>query len=145
MREDSPPGAQPTGVNGGVTPSATATLSSRLPFTPDWTTHVGMSYDFTLGNGWTITPRIDSSYTGGQYFDAGNSAEISQVGGVTIWNGSVSVLSPDSKWRVSLNGQNLGDKLYKVAGTSSLTTASGYAEVIYARPRTVSLSSTYRF
>jgi iron complex outermembrane receptor protein len=135
----------PPGAIGGVTPSETANLNSRLPFTPEWTTHLGMSYDFTLDNGWTITPRIDSSYTGGQYFDAGNSAEISQVGGTTIWNGSVSLLSPDSKWRVALNGQNLGDKLYKVAGTSSLTTASGYAEVIYARPRTVSLTASYRF
>src|SRR5690606_33371999 len=66
---------------GAVTPTATATLSSRLPFTPEWTTHWGVSYAFPLANGWTVTPRLDSSYTGAQYFDAGNSAEISQMGG----------------------------------------------------------------
>jgi iron complex outermembrane receptor protein len=130
---------------GAVTPTATATLSSRLPFTPEWTTHWGISYEFPFANGWTLTPRLDSSYTGGQYFDAGNSAEISQMGGVTIWNGSVTLLSPDSKWRIALKGQNLGDKLYPVAGTSSLSTSSGYAEVIYARPRALSLSATYNF
>ena len=37
------------------------------------------------------------------------------------------------------------DKLYPVAGTSSLTTSSVYAEVIYARPRTLSLTASYRF
>ena len=53
--------------------------------------------------------------------------------------------SPDAKWRVALNGQNLGNKRYPVAGTSSLSTSSGYAEVIHARPRALSLSATYSF
>jgi iron complex outermembrane receptor protein len=133
------------GAIGGTTPSAIANLDSKLPFTPDWTTHIGIAYNFAFGNGWVITPRLDTSFTGGQYFDAGNSAEISQTGGVTLWNGSIAAESPDGNWRVALNGQNLGDKLYRVAGTSSLTTASGYAEVINARPRTLSLSAQYRF
>jgi iron complex outermembrane receptor protein len=130
---------------GSVSPTATATLASRLPFTPDWTTHLGVAYSFPFSNGWTLTPRIDSSFTGAQFFDAGNSAEIAQRGGVTLWNGSIALESPDSKWRIALNGQNLGDKLYSVAGTSSLTTSSGYAEVVYARPRTLSLTAAYNF
>jgi hypothetical protein len=32
-----------------------------------------------------------------------------------------------------------------VAGTSSLTTASGYSEIIYSRPRSVTLSATRNF
>ena len=130
---------------GSVSPTATATLSSRLPFTPEWTTHLGVSYDVVFSNGWTLTPRIDTSYTGAQFFDAGNSVEVSQMGGVTIWSGSLALESPDSKWRISANGQNLGDKLYPVAGTSSLSTSSGYAEILYARPRTFSLTASYRF
>jgi hypothetical protein len=31
------------------------------------------------------------------------------------------------------------------AGTSSLSISSGYAEVIYVRPRALSLSATYSF
>ncbi len=130
---------------GSVSPTATATLASRLPFTPEWTTHTGVSYQFLLANGWSVTPRIDASYTGAQFFDASNSVEISQMGGVTLWSGSVAMESPDAKWRIALNAQNLGDKLYPVAGTSSLSTSSGYAEILYARPRTLSLSATYRF
>jgi iron complex outermembrane receptor protein len=130
---------------GAVIPSATANLGSRLPFTPEWQTHLGVSYAFTLPSGWRLVPRVDMSYTGAQFFDAGNSVEIAQNGGFTLWNGSVALESEDSRWRFALNGSNLGDKLYPVAGTSSLTTSSGYAEIIYARPRTLSLSVTRNF
>jgi iron complex outermembrane receptor protein len=130
---------------GVVTPTATANLDSRLPFTPDWTTHLGISYEFSIPNGWTLTPRLDSSFTGAQFFDAGNSVEIAQNGGVTLWNAAVALESPDARWRIALNAQNLGNKLYPVAGTSSLSTSSGYAEIVYARPRALSLTASYGF
>jgi iron complex outermembrane receptor protein len=44
-----------------------------------------------------------------------------------------------------LSGANLTDELYPVAGASSLTTASGYAEIIYARPRNFWLTFTADF
>ena len=64
---------------------------------------------------------------------------------MTLVNASFTLASEDSKWRFVLSGNNLTDELYPVAGTSSLTTASGYAEIIYARPRTVALSATLNF
>jgi len=130
---------------GPVTPTATATLSSRLPFTPEWQGHLGMSYSFHVGSKWLLTPRADLSYTDSQFFDAGNSPEIAQNEAVTLLNASVALESEDEKWRFVLSGNNLTDELYPVAGTSSLTTASGYAEIIYARPATVSLSATRSF
>jgi iron complex outermembrane receptor protein len=130
---------------GPVTPTATATLDSRLPFTPEWQGHFGMSYDFVLGNDWRLTPRADVSYTAEQFFDAGNSVEIAQTEDVTLVNASFTLASGDDKWRFMLSGFNLTDELYPVAGTSSLTTASGYAEIIYARPRNVTLSATWSF
>jgi iron complex outermembrane receptor protein len=57
----------------------------------------------------------------------------------------VAFASDDDKWRIVLAGSNLTDEDYPVAGTSSLTTASGYAEIIYARPRSVQLSVTRNF
>ncbi len=129
---------------GPVTPTATATLSSRLPFTPEWQGHVGASYGFHVGE-WTLTPRVDVSYTAQQYFDAGNSVEIAQTDDVTLLNASLTLASSDDKWRFMLSGVNLTDELYPVAGTSSLTTASGYSEIIYARPLSWSLSATWSF
>jgi len=130
---------------GPVTPTATATLSSRLPFTPEWQGHLGMSYAFHVGSNWSLTPRFDLSYTDAQFFDAGNSPEIAQDEAVTLLSASLALASEDDKWRFVLSGNNLTDELYPVAGTSSLTTASGYAEIIYARPPTVSLSVTRNF
>jgi iron complex outermembrane receptor protein len=130
---------------GPVTPTATATLSSRLPFTPEWQGHLGMAYTFHPGSNWALIPRVDVSLTDAQFFDAGNSPEIAQDHAVTLINASVTLASDDDKWRFVLGGNNLNDELYPVAGTSSLTTASGYSEIIYARPPTVSLSVTRNF
>jgi iron complex outermembrane recepter protein len=130
---------------GPVTPTATATLSSRLPFTPEFQGHVGMSYTFHPGANWLLTPRVDVSYTDEQFFDAGNSPEIAQDEAVTLIGASVALASADEKWRIVLGGTNLTDELYPVAGTSSLTTASGYSEIIYARPRSLTLSVTRNF
>jgi len=129
---------------GPVTPTATATLDSSLPFTPEWQGHVGFSYAFRLGGGWSLTPRADVSYTASQYFDAGNSVEIAQNDDVTLVNVAL-MLDSNDKWRFMLSGVNLTDELYPIAGTSSLTTASGYAEIIYARPRSWSLTATRTF
>jgi len=130
---------------GPVTPTATATLSSRLPFTPEWQGHFGASYSFHPGSAWSLTPRVDVSYTDSQFFDAGNSPEIAQDDAITLINASLTLSSDDDKWRFALSGTNLTDEDYPVAGTSSLTTASGYAEIIYARPRSVALSVTRSF
>jgi len=130
---------------GPVTPTATATLNSSLPFAPEWQGHLGLSYAFHVGNDWHLTPRADVSYTASQFFDAGNSVEIAQTDSVTLLNASLTLASGDDKWRFMLSGVNLTDEQYPVAGTSSLTTASGYAEIIYARPRSWSLSGTWSF
>jgi iron complex outermembrane receptor protein len=127
---------------GAVTPTAVATLASRLPFTPEWTAHLGASYTFRFGDGWRLTPRVDLSYTDNQFFDAGNSPEIAQED-VTVLNAGLAL--EHGRWRVALNIYNLTDELYPVAGTSSLTTASGYAEIIYARPRNFTLSASMNF
>jgi iron complex outermembrane receptor protein len=129
---------------GPVTPTATATLDSSLPFTPERQGHLGVSYAFHLGGGWSLTPRADVSYTGSQFFDAGNSVEIAQNDDVTLVNAAL-MLDSNDKWRLMLSGINLTDELYPIAGTSSLTTASGYAEIIYARSRSWSLTATRTF
>jgi iron complex outermembrane receptor protein len=124
---------------GIVVPTSVATLNSTLPFTPEWQASLGVSYDFHLPNSLTLTPGVNISYTTEQYFDAGNSPEIAQLDDVTIVNGSLVLAGDTQRWRLTLRGDNLTDELYPVAGTSSLTTASGYAEIIYARPRSFSL------
>jgi len=130
---------------GSVTPTSVATLDSTLPFTPEWQVSLGVGYDFHLPNTMTLTPRLDMSYTDEQFFDAGNSPEIAQSDAVTVLNGSLTLVGGADRWRLALRGDNLTDELYPVAGTSSLSTSSGYAEIIYARPRSFSLQFTADF
>lgn len=130
---------------GPVTPTAVATINSDLPFAPEWQIHLGMSYTLHPTQSLTLTPRVDVSYTDSQFFDAGNSVNIAQNDAVTAVNGSLSLAPEDQRWRLTLSGNNLTDELYPVAGTSSTTTASGYAEIIYARPRNFWLTLGYEF
>jgi iron complex outermembrane recepter protein len=119
-------------------------LGNDLPFAPRWQGHLGASYAFHAGS-IAITPRVDASYQGRAFFDATNTVEIAQLGGYSILNASVNVASDSNTWKVVIGVNNLNDKIYRVAGNSSLTTGSGYAEVAYARPREVFGSVTYSF
>jgi iron complex outermembrane receptor protein len=109
-------------------------VGNALPFAPDEQAHIGIAYDATPGR-LVVTPRIDVSYTSKTFFDATNTPEIAQLDDFTVVNASV-VLAPSSgNWRLTLGVNNATDELYAVAGNSSLTTGSGYAEIAYARPR----------
>jgi iron complex outermembrane receptor protein len=78
---------------------------------------------------------VDGSYQTKTFFDATNTAEIAQLADITVLNASVALTQPDGRWRLTLGVNNATDKLYPIAGNSSLTTGSGYAEIAYARPR----------
>lgn len=109
-------------------------VGNDLPYAPRWQTHLGAEYAFAAGSV-TVTPRVDMSYQGRTYFDATNTTQIAQLGGYTLYNGSVVIAPQAGAWRLTLGVNNAGDKVYRVAGNSSLSTGSGYAEVAYARPR----------
>jgi len=106
-----------------------------LPYAPKWQGHLGLSYAVHAAS-WSITPRLDAAYQSTTYFDATNTPEIAQIGGYTVLNGQI-VLRREAgaRFSVTLGGNNLTDKLYRIAGNSSLSTGSGYAETAYARPR----------
>jgi iron complex outermembrane receptor protein len=109
-------------------------VGNMLPFAPRWQGHFGMAYTARAGS-LRITPRVDASYQSRTFFDATNTPQIAQLGGYTVLNASL-VVAPDvGPWRITLGVNNATDKLYAVAGNSSLSTGSGYAEIAYARPR----------
>src|SRR5690606_20137248 len=126
-------------------PGATATITpdNSLPFTPRLQANLGLAYRFPLSNGWSLTPRLDASFTDKQYFDAGNTEITAQQESVTVTNLSL-VLDSGSRWRAMLFVENLTDELYPVQGNASLATL-GYAEIIYARGRNVQASVSFEF
>jgi iron complex outermembrane receptor protein len=117
---------------------------NRLPFAPEWQGHVGIEYSAHAGN-LVITPRVDASYQDTTYFDATNTPEIAQLDNVTTVNAIVALSSDGGPWKVIVGVSNATDELYPVAGNSSLTTGSGYAEIAYARPREWFANFQYEF
>ena len=105
-----------------------------LPYAPEWQGHVGIGYTAHAGK-LEIAPRIDASYQERTFFDATNTPEIAQNDDVTTLNLQVQLRGADSAWRFTAGMNNVTDELYPIAGNSSLSTGSGYAEIAYARPR----------
>jgi len=119
-------------------------VGNALPFAPRWQGHVGISYTAHMST-LLLTPRVDASYQSRTFFDATNTPQIAQLGGYTVLNASF-VVGPDGgPWQVTLGVNNATDKLYAIAGNSSLSTGSGYAEVAYARPREYFGTISYSF
>jgi iron complex outermembrane recepter protein len=107
---------------------------NTLPFAPEFQGHVGIEYAAHVGSV-VITPRVDASYQDTTFFDAINTREIAQLDSVTTVNAQLQIGSEGGPWRVIMGVNNATDELYPIAGNSSLTTGSGYAEIAYARPR----------
>ena len=129
-----------------VVPGTTATVgpNNSLPFTPDTSASIGVGYDFHFG-GLTLTPRVDVNHTAPYFFDAANSIEVAQTDEVTTVNANLTLRNEEGGWKARLSVFNATDELYPVMGNSSMTTASGYAEIIYARPRNITVSFEKEF
>jgi iron complex outermembrane receptor protein len=120
-------------------------VGNFLPFAPEWQVHLGLSYEGHIG-GIAVKPRVDASFQPTTFFDATNTPEIAQLDDVTTVNASLRFSrGAASPWHLTLGVNNATDEVYPVAGNSSLTTGSGYAEIAYARPREWFATLQYEF
>ncbi|HEV8444348.1 MAG TPA: TonB-dependent receptor [Steroidobacteraceae bacterium] len=119
-------------------------VGNTLPFAPQWMGHLGLQYTARAGH-LEFVPRVDGSYQSKTFFDATNTPEIAQLKDVTRLNASLVVRDAENKWRITAGVNNLTDETYEIAGNSSLSTGSGYAEVAYARPREWFMNAQYDF
>lgn len=124
-------------------PGATATVApgDDLPFTPDYQANFGLSYAIPLG-GATLTPRVDGSYTSKITFITG-SIPLIEEDGYFVGNASLT-LKLDNGIELSGGVTNLFDERYLIQGNASLATL-GYAERIFARPRSWYVQVSGRF
>jgi len=119
-------------------------VGNTLPFAPKYQGHFGIAYTAHTSS-LQITPRLDLSYQDRTFFDVINTPEIAQLDSVTVLNASVVIAPSDGPWSVTLGINNATDEVYPIAGNSSLTTGSGYAEIAYARPREYFGLVSYKF
>jgi iron complex outermembrane recepter protein len=131
---------------GGAAPtSIPVTLNSQLAYVPEWQGSAALEYTAHLGANLQLATRGEVIYTGAQFFDTGNTVAIAQNDDVTTYNLSFVLRRDDQPWRLRLAVKNLSDEIYPIAGNSSLTTGSGYAEIAYNRGREAVLSLSTDF
>jgi len=121
------------------------TTDSALPYTPSFQGNAAISYTAEIGSHFELTPRVEVIHTAHQFFDAGNTVEIAQNDDVTRLNIGLTLENVDDGWTLRAGVQNVTDEVYPIAGNSSLTTGSGYAEIAYNRGREAQVSFTKRF
>lgn len=117
---------------------------NKLPYAPKWQAHAGVAYTAHAGS-LGITPRVDATYQSRTYFDASNTPEIAQLDSYTVYNATVTIRPDEQAWRVTLGVNNATNEVYPIAGNSSLTTGSGYAEIAYSKPREYFATASYDF
>lgn len=128
-------------------PLTTATVGpdNSLPFTPAWSGSIGAAYTLHPTSNLELTPRANLSITSSQFFDAANTVEVAQNDTAVVLNASIKLADPEVGWALTFGLQNATDELYPVAGNASLSTSTGYAENIYARPRNWFVELSYAF
>ena len=97
---------------------------------------MAVGYTIALGSDWTVTPRVDYSYTSKIANDAKNTNLLIQPG-LSLLNAAFIFEDEDSNWKVKLGVRNLTDQTYLVAGDNS---TDGVFEGVYARPREWSIT-----
>ena len=111
--------------------------SCPAPRTPEWTAALGVTYDWSLANGSTLSLRGDAAYTSKMFFstDPVNGFQDAH----TLVDARLTWQSPDQGWSMALFGTNLTDEVY-FNGKLSLVTVLGREQGNVAPPRMLGLS-----
>ncbi|RBP51750.1 TonB-dependent receptor [Arenicella xantha] len=118
--------------------------------TPDTSINLGFAYNRTVFSDWAMTFTGNVAYRSDtQIFEVPSALDEEAY---SLFNAGLTFTSPDEKLWVSLQGKNLGDKEYRLAGYNFATTAAGPGlggedTVVgyYGDPRMISLSVGYRY
>ncbi|MEO6185385.1 MAG: TonB-dependent receptor [Steroidobacteraceae bacterium] len=119
----------------------TVPKGAALPFSPDYTLNAGVDYNFTLGSGATLTPRLQWSYASKQL------ATPFPTVATTVPSHSLldARLSYDNggRWQVEAFASNLLDKTYIASQIQNSTSATG--GIVYGAPRQYGLRAKVNF
>jgi iron complex outermembrane receptor protein len=135
----------------GCTPPAAGCRVNAASFnepinSPDWTTFLGATYEWELGSG------DMSIHAGYQYRSAtkvaNTTASITDQDAYDVLDLGVAYTTADDNWRFAVEGKNILDEEYRVAGYDFGATGAtgGFSRIgFYGPPRTVSVTATYRY
>ena len=116
----------------------------RLAKTPNWSHSVTVAKEIGAPHGMVVTPRMSWSFTGAQHHDAINTPQLFQDG-YHLLNASVSVGIGEGRWEIVGATRNLTNERYLVTGNSAFGTSAAYIELVYGRPRELSVAVEYNW
>lgn len=105
-------------------------INLRLQNTPKWTANIGGTLIFFENETGQLFARADYSYRSSQFKEFSNDPALFQEG-YGILGASVTYLSPDEHWELTVGGTNLTDEAYIISGETS----SEYSRAFVSRPR----------
>ena len=117
-----------------VDPATGVGRNDITPYTPEKKWSAGIQYEFKLGNGATIVPRVDASYQSSVYTDPIKKTS-NKIDAYTLVNGRVTWKSAGQDWQLALEGTNLTNKYYFLTIADLSTLGSGYAGAQPGLPR----------
>ena len=122
--------------------AATSCAGNSLPYVPKWTVTAGVQYKAELGDGTSITPRLDWNYRSSSFSDILNRAP-GIVEGYDLLNARLAYDFRDERFGVALWMKNVFDKQYKEYAT--FLAPYRYWKVSWALPRTYGIEAYARF
>ena len=122
-----------------INPVTGLDLKKKTPYSPKQKASLGVQYEFALAGGGTLTPRVDMSYQGVVFSDAQNTP-LGTIASYTLLNAKLMWRSDSKDWQLSVEGQNLADKLYYSTKTDQTPALGGSAYGTPGLPRTVMFS-----
>jgi iron complex outermembrane receptor protein len=129
---------QQTGINGVAT--YVNLQGKRAPFTPDYTANLALEWSHTLGDGQKVGARIDGTAVGESYWDPNDYARQKPY---QLMNAGVSYDTKSWSWLAhvaNVTGTKF-NTMYWDAWDVGVRSSFGRID----RPRTATLSATYRF
>ena len=118
-------------------------IADQQKFTnaPKWSGGLSLENTHALGNGGSLSARINYTYQGMVYPETSLSPLIAQSA-YGLWNAGL-IWQIDQPWTLSLQGTNLANKSYRTTGYN--IGALGIVTGFYGAPRMVTLSARYTF
>ncbi|MDE2308151.1 MAG: TonB-dependent receptor [Xanthomonadaceae bacterium] len=113
----------------------------RFTNAPKWAGGLSLEHTRQLGNGGSLTARVNYTYQGMVFPETTLSPLIAQ-GGYSLWNAGL-IWRINRPWTLSLQGTNLADKSYRTTGYN--IGVLGIYTGFYGAPRMVTLSARYTF
>jgi iron complex outermembrane recepter protein len=108
--------------SGGTATDCQNLTGNQMVLSPHWTANMGAQYVFALGNGDTLTPRVDYSFIDKQWNSVFEVPVLDQLGSRSIVNAQLSY-GMQSNWVVSAYATNLTDQHYIAAFDAGVLTS----------------------